>query len=603
MAMTDLPPALALFAGALLMALLRGLAPGAVGRLSGNAVALIAPVVALVMSWAVVRHGAGGSVEFLGFAVQAAHPHPATAAFASIFCVVLAGGALFALNQRRDVELPGALVYGGGALGVVFAGDLISMFVFWEIMMLGSTVIVWAGGQRGSWGAGMRYFGLHAVGGVLLLIGIVIVMAQRVHSGDPDPAAFRHFGEMAGSLSTFGADTVGMWLILAGMLINAGAPPFGVWIPDAYPEGSPSGTVFLSAFTTKTAVFTLMVAFAGAHVLILLGIYMAAYGLVYAVREDDMRRLLAYAIVNQVGLMLIGIGVGTPATLDGTVAHSVVHILYKGLLLMTAGSVLWATGRRRLTEMGGLFRAMPVTALCAVVGVLGMSGLPLTSGYHTKSLISSGTTELAQKLASAGDPSTLLVVAWYAMQAASAAVLVIVGLKFLWFTFFGRDSGLRPAAVAPNMKAAMIAFAVMSLALGFAPGALYAMLPEGGEGAYAGSSVFAQAGGLVGLGLLAVLVFLVLRPVLKPTPGVLLDVDWIWRRLIPWLWRRLVAPVLNVMETAQAKLLARLSNKPVDAGPPRRGLPGTWTVSVPVLVITVVLLFYLLAYFSLSPGS
>ena len=213
-------------------------------------------------------------------------------------------------------------------------------------------------------------------------------------------------------------------MILIGFLVNAGAPPLSAWIADAYPEASPSGTVFLSAFTTKTAVYTLLVGFPGAPILILVGLYMVFYGIIYALLENDMRRILAYSIVNQVGFMVTAIGIGTPLALNGAAAHAFAHIIYKALLLMSAGSVLMMTGNRKCTDLGGLFQSMPITAFNGIIGALAISAFPFTSGFVTKSLETS---------AAANEG---MVVVWMLLLAASAGVFLHAGIKFPWFVFF-----------------------------------------------------------------------------------------------------------------------------------------------------------------------
>ena len=164
--------------------------------------------------------------------------------------------------------------------------------------------------------------------------------------------------------------------------VNAGAPPLSAWLPDAYPEASWSGMVFLSAFTTKTAVYVLLRGFPGTELLVYVGLFMVFYGIVYALLENDMRRILAYSIVNQVGFMVAGIGIGTEMALNGAAAHAFTHILYKALLLMSAGSVLLVTGRRKCTDLGGLFRSMPFTTACGIIGALAISSFPADLGVR-----------------------------------------------------------------------------------------------------------------------------------------------------------------------------------------------------------------------------
>jgi multicomponent Na+:H+ antiporter subunit D len=514
---------------------------------------------------------------------------------------------LFGLNQDRRVELPAAFVYAGGALGVVFAGDLISMFVFWEIMTLGSTTIIWSGRQQDSYGAGLRYFGMHALGGVALMMGIIIVVTQRMHAGDADPLAFRHFGEMVTGWSSLGWGSAGMWLIMIGMLVNAGAPPFSSWITDAYPEGSPSGTVFLSAFTTKTAVFTLLVAFAGVEPLIYLGVYMALYGVIYGILENDMRRLLCYSLVNQVGFMLIGIGVGTELALNGAAAHAFAHIVYKALLLMATGSVVFMTGKRKLGEVGGLFRTMPITMWCCIIGGLSISAFPLTSGFTAKSMTVAGLVSESARIGALGEPNTGLVVTWFLFQLATAGVFLDACVKLSWFVFFQKDSGLRPKDPPWNMRWAMLGFAAICIGFGIFPQPLYAILPYPGVAADYWPHVYTLEHVIMMLGMLmfAGLSFFVLLPLMKRTPSITLDVDWIWRRFIPKFWKEVVMPLLSSLNQAQQAVLENLPGRGIATNglpaPISRRIGSAWAVSVPVFTIMLMLLAYLVIYFVL-PG-
>jgi multicomponent Na+:H+ antiporter subunit D len=409
-------------------------------------------------------------------------------------------GGLYSLRQQRTAELAMAYVYAGSALGVVFAGDLVTVFVFWELMAVASTLVIWMNGD-GARSAGQRYIVMHLFGGVLLMAGIAGHVAAT------------------GSI-TFDAlvDSPAKWLILAGFLLNAGAPPLSAWLPDAYPEASWSGTVFLSAFTTKTAVYVLLRGFPGEEILIWIGLYMVFYGIVYAILENDMRRILAYSIVNQVGFMVTGIGIGTEMALNGAAAHAFVHIIYKALLLMSAGSVLMMTGRRKCSELGGLFRTMPLTTICGIIGALSISAFPLTSGFIAKSMISDSAASLH------------MTIVWFLLTAASAGVFLHAGIKFPWFVFFQKDSGLRPPDPPWSMRAAMILLSVLCIGIGVMPGPLYAILPFPVDFVpYPGAHVVSQ----LQLLLFSGLAFFLLLSWLKRTETVTLDVDWLWRRLGP----------------------------------------------------------------------
>jgi len=229
-----------------------------------------------------------------------------------------------------------------------------------------------------------------------------------------------------------------------------------------------------------------------------------------------MRRILAYSIVNQVGFMVTGVGIGTEMALNGASAHAFTHIIYKALLLMSAGSVLLMTGKRKCTDLGGLFRTMPVTCLLGIIGALSISSFPLTSGFVSKSMIAQG----------AADKHLMYV--WLALAAASAGVFLHAGIKFPWFVFFQKDSGLRPAEPPRNMQAAMLIMAVLCVGLGVAPGWLYGLLPHTVDYLpYMAAHVVFQ----LQLLLFSGLAFFLLLGLLERTLTITLDTDWIWRKL------------------------------------------------------------------------
>jgi multicomponent Na+:H+ antiporter subunit D len=276
--------------------------------------------------------------------------------------------------------------------------------------------------------------------------------------------------------------------------------------------------VFLSAFTTKTAVYVLLRGFPGTELLIYIGLFMVFYGIIYAILENDMRRILAYSIVNQVGFMVTGIGIGTQMALNGAAAHAFTHIIYKALLLMSAGSVLYMTGKRKCTDLGGLFRTMPLTTACGIVGALSISAFPLTSGFVSKSMISEG---------AAGQH---MAVVWFLLAAASAGVFLHAGIKFPWFVFFQKDSGLRPDEPPWNMRAAMLFMAAICIGLGVVPGPLYALLPFPVEFVpYTGEHVVFQ----LQLLLFSGLAFFLMLGWLTRTLTITLDVDWLYRGIGP----------------------------------------------------------------------
>ncbi len=466
--------------------------------------------------------------SFLGYAVTPFAVDKLSRLFALVFGVMAFGGGLFALKQRSRTELPAAYVYAGAAIGVTLAGDLLTVFVFWELMAIGSTLVIWSAGTAAAYRASMRYAMIHLLGGVLLMAGVV------GHVATTGSTAFERIA----------LDAPAHWLILAGFLVNAGAPPFSAWLPDAYPEASWSGTVFLSAFTTKTAVYVLLRGFPGTELLVFVGLFMVFYGIVYALLENDMRRILAYSIVNQVGFMLVGIGIGTQMSLNGAAAHAFTHILYKALLLMSAGAVLYETGRRKCTDLGGLFRTMPLTMICGTIGALSISSFPLTSGFVSKSMVAQAALD------------GHLEVVWLLLAAASAGVFLHAGIKFPWFVFFQKDSGLRPPDPPWSQRLAMLLFAALCIGLGIFYEPLYRMLPFPVDYVpYTGAHVVA----MLQLLLFSGLAFFVMLPLLKRTLTITLDTDWFYRRLGPVLVRLL-----------ERMLTARTARSAAGASPRRR---------------------------------
>ena len=555
-----LHPGLVLIVGALLLPFLRG-------ALRSVAIVVL-PLVVLGLVWQ-VPDGAAWQLRFLDHTITPLQGDKLSRLFATIFSLMAVGGGLFALGQKSRLEVPAAFVYAGSAIGVALAGDLITVFVFWELMAVGSTLVLWSQGSEASYRAARRYAMVHLLGGVILFAGVTGHVAQT------GSVTFTHME----------ADSIAHWLILIGFLINAGAPPLSAWLPDAYPEASWSGTVFLSAFTTKTAVYVLIRGFAGTELLIWVGLFMVFYGIVYALLENDMRRILAYSIVNQVGFMIAGIGIGTEMALNGAAAHAFTHIIYKALLLMSAGSVLMMTGRRKCSELGGLFHTMPLTTVCGTIGALAISSFPLTSGFVSKSMVSQ----------SAADAHLLWV--WLALTAASAGVFLHAGIKFPWFVFFQKDSGLRPAEPPATMRWAMVFFAFLCIAIGVWAEPLYALLPyPTSYKPYTWAHIVTQ----LQLLLFSGLAFFVMLPYLKRTLTITLDTDWFWRRVGPTLYAAVQKPY-GAMSRALGSALGN-SGKAAAAliqrqyGPEGR-LARTWTTRSMALWVLVLLIGYLLLYY------
>jgi multicomponent Na+:H+ antiporter subunit D len=332
-------------------------------------------------------------------------------------------------------------------------------------------------------------------------------------------------------------------LVLFGFLLNTGAPPFSSWVPDSYPEASYTGMVFLSAFTTKTAVYVLARGFPGAEILIFVGLFMIFYGIFYGLCENNARKMLSYSIVNQVGFMVTGIGIGTELALNGAAAHAFAHIIYKALLIMSVGSVFLMTGKRKFTEYGGLARTMPLTTICCIIGGLSISAFPLTSGFVAKAMMSDAAVNEG------------LVWVWYLLAAGTAGVFLDVGIKLQYFIFFGKDSGLRPPDPPLHMRLSMIFFAVLCIGIGVFPGVFYQFLPFSQDyQPYTGAHVIGQAQLLLfsGLAFFLWLRFYGWRLVETLT----LDVDWFYRK-----WGKRVAKELVVNAAlARDSIITDLTN-------------------------------------------
>lgn len=485
--------------------------------------------------------------------------------FTIIFSLMTLIGLIFAWNQKSKSELLAVLLYSGAAIGAVLAGDVFSLFFFWEIMAIGSTLIIFSANTSLSSKAGVRYALIHFAGGAVLMAGLTGYVAET------NSVVFE----------TFNLESPFSWMILAGFLVNAGAPPFSSWLPDAYPEASFSGSVFLSAFTTKTAVYTLLRGFPGNEILIAFGLFMIFYGIIYALLENDMRRILSYSIVNQVGFMVVGAGIGTEMAINGASAHAFAHILYKALLLMSAGSVLLMTGKRKCSELGGLFQTMPLTMICGTIGAFAISAFPLTSGFVTKSMISQA----------AADQH--LFVIWLSLAAASAGVFLHAGIKFPWFVFFQKDSGLRPPEPPINMRLAMIILSLLCVGIGVFPNYLYSILPYTVDYVpYTSSHVVFQ----LQLLLFAGFAFFVMLPWLKRTLTISLDIDWFYRWFFPniiskFFFKRLLFKKSNPME---------IIYKMNDDMKISKSLIKNYTSGEMVMWVTVTLAVYLFIFYLIN---
>jgi multicomponent Na+:H+ antiporter subunit D len=477
--------------------------------------------------------GTFGEVQFLDWTLTFGRVDRLSLVFGYIMALMAVIGTLYGLHVKRIGEHIAAWTYVGGSLGAIYAGDLLTLFLFWELMAVSSVFLIWFRGRPESLWVGYRYLLVHMAGGVILLAGILL-----------------HY-QATGSLEFVAFDvknpTLVTYLVMIGFIINAAVPPLHAWLPDAYGEATFNGSVFLCAFTTKTAVYALCRGLPGMEILVPLGVIMALYGVVYAVLENDSRRLLAYHIISQVGYMVAGVGLADLSTsfgqlaLNGVCAHAFAHILYKGLLFMGCGTVLHMTGESRFTKLGGLYLRMPWTFLFTLIGGLSISAFPLFSGFVSKSMI-----------VAAGFESHNLWVGFLLMLA-SAGTFLHTGLKVPYFIWFGKnncskDVWDRAADPVWNMNAAMILTSALCIFVGSYTPYLYNMLPIQPVEYHPYTSFHISE--TLQVLLFTALGFFLFRKKLTPEPTISLDTDWLYRmggRAFLWFARKRVQFVDNLV--------------------------------------------------------
>jgi multicomponent Na+:H+ antiporter subunit D len=502
-----------------------------------------------VLSWlhvAALPVGYTMTLPLLGYELVPIRVDRLSDVFGTVFHLALFLSQLYAFHVRDRLQQSATLVYAGAAIGATYVGDLLSLFVYWEATAIASVFLVWASRRESATRAGMRYLVVQVGSGVLLLAGTVVRYAAT------------------GSLA-FGAQTLeepGSVLIFLAFGIKAAFPLLHNWLQDAYPEATVTGTVFLSAFTTKLAIYALARAFAGTEILIPLGALMTVFPIFYAVIENDLRRVLTYSLNNQLGFMVVGVGLGTAEGLNGAAAHAFAHIIYKALLFMSMGAVLYRTGTIKGSELGGLYRSMPWTTTFCIVGAASISAFPLFSGFVAKAFVMNGV---------AAGQHTL---AFAALLFASAGVFHHSGIKIPYFAFFSHDSGLRVKEAPWHMLAAMGIAAALCIGIGIYPAPLYALLPYPVElEPYTASHVLAQLQLLV----FSALAFGVLMrtriypPELRATN---LDSDWLYRRLAPRAFEGGAAALVRVRAALGAPIERALRRGAAELG--RHHAPGGW---------------------------
>jgi len=527
--MSHLAPGVILLFGALLL-------PFAPRRIRSLAF-LLFPLLAFGLLVQLVE-GSSSTLRFLNLDLVPLRVDRLSLAFAYVFILIAFLVGIYGYNLKDTGQQVAALVYAGSSLGVLFAGDFFTLFVYWEMMAVASVYLIFARRTDRSREAGMRYLLVHLFAGSALLAGIVW-----------------HYVETSSILFDRSGGGPAAYLILLGFSINAALPPLHAWLADSYPEGTVTGSVFLSAFTTKTAVYVLARGFPGWEILMLAGTVMALYGVVFAFLENDIRRVLAYHIVSQVGYMVAGIGIGTEVAVNGSTAHAFAHILYKGLLFMGAGAVLYSTGKSKMSELGGLAGSLPWVLLLYMVGALSISAFPLFSGFVSKSLVVH-----AAELSHETTVVSLL-------NLASVGTFLSIGLKVPYLTWFAPDRSIKTQPIPWNMYAGMILAGGINLAIGIYPELLYRVMPF--PVTY---RPYNAAHLLETLQLLAFtgLAFWLVIDKIHAEPKITLDFDWFYRKPAPILFRLTVVSVDRLFAAAEvitlnlARRLAQACTNPVE---------------------------------------
>ena len=472
-------------------------------RIPRGVILLAVPLLALA-SFVSLPYANYGLVNIFDFQLGFLRLDALSFVFALVFSLAAFLSLLFAFHLRDRVEQASSLIYAGAAIGAVFAADLLTLFIFWEGTALASVFLIWARRTEGAWYTGLRYLAIQIGSGLLLLAGLIL------HYRDTGSIAFEHMA----------LDSLGTWLIFLAFGIKCAFPLLHNWLQDTYPASTLTGSVTLSAFTTKLAVYALARGFAGTESLIYIGAVMTIFPVFFAAIENNLRRVLAYSINNQIGFMVVGIGIGTPLALDGTIAHAFAHVIYKGLLFMSVGAVMYRTGTAKASELGGLWRSMPLTMAFCIVGAMSISAFPLFSGFVSKSLV----------LSASADTGHFIV--WLTLLVASVGVLEHSGIKIPYSMFFGHDRGLKVKEAPLHMLVAMGLAAVLCIGIGIWPQPLYGLLPYPVDfHPYTTGHVVTQ----LQLLFFAALAFAVLiRNGLYPAElrSINLDFDWFYRRLL-----------------------------------------------------------------------
>ena len=457
--------------------------------------------------------------------------------FGLAFSFILFAGGIYAFHIKETGQQSAALLYAAGAIGVCFAGDLFTLFIFWESMGFTSLYLIWARRTKESRESGFRYLIYHVFGGGMLFIGILM-----------------HISETGNIMITrlFSDGSISSWFILLGVAINAAIPPLHTWLSDAYPKATITGAVLLSALTTKSAVYVLIRMFPGWEILVVVGVIMSIHGVVFAVLSNNIRAILSYHIMSQVGYMVAGVGIGSAMALNGATALAVSNVLYKATLFMGTGIVLYTTGKDKLNELGGLVKSQRLTMCLYMIAALAISGAPLLNGFVSKSLVIGSAAEAHHNIA------VLL------LHLASIGTFLSVGLKLPYFTWFSKpkDKNLVVKAPPKNMYIAMVIVNLLCILYGIMPSLLYNLLPFPVHFKPYNMHHLVETVQILTFTFIA---FWLLRKKLKPHKGIFLDFDWFYRRPAK-LARRIFVDSTAMIFNKADRAVEYVTKKSVDLG-------------------------------------
>ena len=508
---------------------------------------------------------------------------PLARLFAIVFHIAAALNIIYGWHLRDRAQDFATLAYPAAALGGVLAGDLVTLFVWWEIAAITSVFLVWAPGTRATYVSGMRYLTIQVLSGVLLLAGVVLIWRETGSLA---------FGEIGLRDKDTGVLKVSGLVMFLAFGIKSAFPLFHNWVQDAYPKSTLSGTIVLSVFTTKLAVASIARAFPGTEELIYIGAVMTIFPIFFALIENDLRKVLCYSINNQVGFMIVGIGFGTAASINGAVGYAFCNIIFESLLFMSLGAAIYRTGTSKATELGGLYRTMPITLGLCLIGALSISAFPGFAGFVTKGLIIDG----------AGEAHMFWI--WLVLLFASAGVLEHAGIKIPFFTFFAHDSGKRPKEAPFHMLLAMGISAALSIAIGLVPGQFYQLLPYPEAlvdyNPYSAYHLVEQFQ-LLFWAVLAFAVLILTKKYPAEVPSTNLDTDWFYRipgrNLLLWAAAATTA-VWNMTWRLSSERFERAMNRIYSVHGPEGKMAKSWPTGFMALATAAVLGLVLILSFA-----